>query len=201
MLTSTTPDTTAQYRIYGNTGSGPIDYGTVLATVTGTSWTSPTLAAGSSWAWAVRAVDPATSLVEQNVDQRAFLVLDAGVADVTNLPAGPSGLTVRPWSNGSLLVEWHAVISPRDPRAATGFGVYAGTGGTPSYAAPAVLTPAYPGVQAYRAFLTNLAPGMACTVGVRASNAVGTEANTTTATATPTTTAPANVTGLTASLI
>ena len=129
-------DLTAQYHVYGNGGAGgPIDYTTVLATVTGTIWTSPTLAPGNSWAWAVRAVDPATGLEDQNVDQRAFLVLDSSGNNVTLLPAAPTGLTVRPWTSGSLLVEWHAVVSGRDPTAAT---LFKGASMWPG--APAVLT-------------------------------------------------------------
>jgi hypothetical protein len=198
-----TPDLTAQYHVYGNAGSGgPIDYGTILATVTsGTAWTSGVLAASSSWTFAVRAFDPATGLEDANVDVQASLVLDAGQNDVTNLPAAPVGLTITPAAAGFLRVEWHAVVSSRDAACPTSFAVYIGTGGTPSYAAPVLSVPAWPGVSAYRALLQNLTPGVAYTVGVRAVNATGIEANTVAATATSDATPPANVTGLTATLV
>jgi hypothetical protein len=79
--------------------------------------------------------------------------------------------------------------------------VYAGTGGVPSYAAAVRTVPAYPGRAAYRCVVSGLTPGTAYSIGVRASNAVGTEANTTARTVTADATPPANVTGLASSLV
>ena len=196
------PTDAAHYHIYGNAGTGgPIDYGTILATVSGTTWTTPALAAGSSWAWAVRAFDPATGLEESNVDQRAFVVLSGTGGDLTNLPAPPVGLSVTAAAGGALEVAWHAPVSPRDPARPTRFFVYVGTGGTPSYAAAVRTVPAYPGRSSYRCQLAGLTGGIAYSVGVRAGNAAGVETNTTARTVTADATPPPNVAALAAALV
>jgi len=67
-----------QYRIYKNDGAGgPIDYGTVVATVTsGTTYDTAPIATGSDVRFAVRAFDSLSTQEEKNVD--AFVRIVTG---------------------------------------------------------------------------------------------------------------------------
>lgn len=84
-----------QYHIYGNSGSGPINYSVPLATTSSLTWTSGELTPGT-WKFAVRAFDPATGLEEQNLDAAATITLDAGGNDISNRPAPPNALRAFP---------------------------------------------------------------------------------------------------------
>ena len=96
------------YHVYANTGAGdPINYATPIATVSGTAWTSGTLAAPGTWSFGVRAFDGNGE--EQNLDCAVVIVLDANGNDITNRPMPPVGLRglrdaerARSESNGTI---------------------------------------------------------------------------------------------------
>lgn len=188
-----------QYRIYKNDGAGgPIDYGTVVATVTsGTTYDTAPIATGSDVRFAVRAFDSLSTQEEKNVDAFVRIVTNGSGVDVTNRPLAPTGLTAAPRAGGKVRVRWRARVLASDANRPTTFNVYKGTGGSANYASAAATVAATPGLFVYEADLTGLTNGVAYTVGVRASNATGEEPNTTTTVATADATAPDNVDSLT----
>lgn len=218
----------ASYRIYNNSGAGPIDYATPAATTQATTWTDPTPLAPGAWKWGVRAYDgfgdggfgcdpwsgfgspwgadgfagsTYGTLDDGNLDCAAAIAVSAGGDDQTNLPAAPHGLRAFPTAGAGLRVEWW---SPpvSGPAAPTGFRVYAGTP-TISYAAgpAAVVAPSSSRLGVYQASLAGLTPGSAYAIGVRAWNGTGEEPNTATVSATTSSAGPAAVTTLTATTI
>ena len=156
------------YRIYANGGTGgPIDYSTVVATVTGTTYTPAALAPGSSWAFAVRAFDAASGLEEPNTDCRVAVNLDASGNDVTATPtpATITGLTPRP--GGSLRVDWIQWSIPPASKP-TSFAVYATPGTTVNTAAgPGATTTSRGSARQFSATITGLTPGTSYAVLVR----------------------------------
>lgn len=189
------------YHIYGNGGvaGAPVNYATPIATVTGgTSWATPALALNSSWRWGVRAFDSVSLLEETNVDAQVALVLNGAGLDVTHRPRPALGLTARPVAAGSIRVTWtyptHAVRKPWKP---TQFKVYAGTSGSPNYAA-ALATIVYDGRARFAATIGPYTHGQVVTVGVRATNGSGEETNVATVDAVAAVTGPSAVDGLAA---
>jgi hypothetical protein len=189
-----------QYHIYSNSGAGlPINYATPIATVSGTTWTSGPLAFPADWWFAVRAFNSFGE--EQNLDAAVELILNAAGDDITNQPLPPLGLRAFAMAAGAVRVEWgFANVQPA--RVPTGFHVYIGTGGVPSYITPAA-TVSYASAIAntFVANLTGLSGGTVYTIGVRAFNASAEETNTTTVNVTADTTGPAPVDSLTATAI
>lgn len=189
------------YHVYGNGGGGgPVDYATPLATVATLTWSSPPLAAGASWTFAVRAYDTASGLEESNVDARASLALDAALVDVTGRPNAPTGLAARPAAGGSIVATWG--YNPGGQGGAPqGFRVYAGTP-TVSYAAAVAVVPYNADARAFSATIEGLTGGNATyQISVRAFNAAGEETNATVASATAVTTGPLPVESLTATVV
>jgi hypothetical protein len=187
-----------KYHVYGNGGTGgPIDYSAPIATVAGTTWSSPALAPGSSWAFGVRAFDDATGLEESNVDAALTIALDGSGAELGARPIAPVLLTARATASGGVRVGWcYPLSAARRARRPTGFRVYAGTGGVPDYSTPLATVP-YTVSSHFRADLYGLTPGTPYMIGVRAFGAAGEEANTSTALVTPSATGPDPVVGLT----
>jgi hypothetical protein len=184
------------YHVYGPTAvNGPIDYGTILATVSALTWPTPPLTAGT-WRFGVRAFDTVSGLEEANVDAVAEIVIDASLADVTATPRPPTALSAVATANGTAHVAW---TYPRNSGVApAGFRVYVGTP-TPDYLAVAANVPATGGTQ-YSVNLAGLTDGVAYQVGVRAYSAAGLEeANVVTAAIVADSSPPANVQNLTAS--
>lgn len=184
------------YHIYGNAGSGPVNYGSVVATTASLTWTSSALAFPDTWKFAVRAWDTVSSLEESNIDALVTVQLDGTGVDVSGMPTAPLGLAAHARAAGTIRVDW---TQPRS--GPTGFHVYQGTGGTPSYVSPVATVPYGSGLTVYTALISGLTGGTAYTFGVRAYNATGEEANTATATATAVTAVTATVTGLVGSAI
>jgi hypothetical protein len=181
------------YNIYGNGGSGPIDYTTPLGSTSSLTYATAALAYPNEWRFAVRADDG--TYEETNIDAVVRLVLDAGGVDVTNLPAAPSGLSAWPIAGGSIRVSW--VYPAR--AIPTGFKVYVGTP-TVSYGSPAVTVPwGSPRTGHFQTDLSGLADATAYQVAVRAYNATGEEANTAVTTATTKAAGPGAVTSATIS--
>ena len=189
-----------EYRIYANDGAGgPVDLSSPIATVSGTTWDAPPLAAGADATYVVRVRDAASGLEEQNADARVRIRLAADCLDASALPNAPVGLTVKARSGSTARVSWlYSAGGPGSPP--TVFRVYAGAT-TPDYSRPAA-TASYsansPG-RPYEATISGLPPGPLVVV-VRAANAAGEEANTQAASTTIPAAGPSAVVGLTASL-
>jgi hypothetical protein len=192
----------AAYHIYGNTGAAdPINYSSVLATTGLLSWTPPPLSAPGTWRFGVRAFDPITSLEEQNLDCAITIVLNSSAADITQQPKAPTALRAFARAGGTIRVEWaYNTINPSP--VPTGFHVYIGTGGTPSYITPAATVSFQAAIAgSFMTDLTGLSGGTVYTVGVRAFNSTAEEQNTVTANCTALVTGPAAVVSLTATAI
>jgi glucuronoarabinoxylan endo-1,4-beta-xylanase len=192
------------YHIYANSGSGPIDYSTIIATITGfttTTWTSSALSHPGDWKFGVRAFN--SSGEEQNLDVFAEIILDSSGNDITNRPAPPNGLRALAMAAGAIRVEWtYTAFLTSSAKKPTGFHVYTGTGGSPSYASPAA-TVSYSSAIAgmFVANLTGLTGGTTYSIGVRAYNATAEEPNTTFVNVTADATGPAPVVSLTAAAV
>jgi len=193
-----------QYHVYENDGAGgPIDYSTPVATVSGLSWLSGTLAAGSDTSWGVRAYDTVSGLEEANLTATARVRLDAGGNDVTAVPNAPRAITTRAGAAGTAIVEW-VYVAAGESAAPTGFRVWLTAGGTVNYAVSPAATVSAVGngpIRTYSTTLSGLTDGATYSIGVRAYNATGEEPNETKATVVGSTVPPSNVTGLAGSAV
>ena len=134
-----------------------------------------------TWKFGVRAYDTVTMLLEEeNLDCSIVLILDAAGVDITNRPKPPTALRAFATAAGTIRVEWaYNTINPSP--APTGFHVYIGTGGTPSYVTPAATVSFFSAIGGtYVADLAALTGGIVYTVGVRAYNGIAEEPNTST---------------------
>jgi Fibronectin type III domain len=187
------------YHVYANTGAGdPIDYATPIAAVSGTAWTSGTLAAPGTWSFGVRAFDGNGE--EQNLDCAVVIVLDGNGNDITNRPAPPVGLRAFATAGSSIRVEWFYPPT-NGSKAPTGFDVYC-TAGPISYSSTAATVAFNAGVLS--TFVTNisgLTGGTTYSIGVRAYNASGAETNTVVISVVADATGPAAVDSLVATAI
>jgi hypothetical protein len=191
-----------EYHVYSNTGIGdPINYSSIIATTGLLEWTSGPLTVPGTWRFGVRAFSPVTGLEEQNLDCSITLILDASGNDITNRPKPPTALRAFATAGGGIRVEWaYNTINPSP--VPTGFNVYIGTGGTPSYGSPAATVPFAASIGA--TFVSNVGPltsGITYTVGVRAFNGVAEDPNTTTVNVVPVSAGPTAVVDLTGGAI
>jgi hypothetical protein len=186
-----------EYHVYANTGGGdPIDYSSVVDTTVTLSYPTSALSYPGTWSFGVRAFDTVTGLEEQNLDCALTIVLDASGNDITNRPAPPSGLRAFALAGGSIRAEWYY---PRasSAKAPSGFHVYTGSAGTPSYTMPTTTVLFSAGIaNSFVANMTGFTDGTIYSVGVRAYNATAEETNMTTVTVTAIATGPAAVDGL-----
>jgi hypothetical protein len=187
------------YRIYSNGGSGgPVDYSTIVATVSAPPWTGSALATPSDTTFAVRAYDTVLGLEDLNRDVITRVVLDSSGNNITGIPLAPLIPSARPVGTTSIQVEFghHPGLQPKP----TGFKIWVTAGGSVNYAASPAATIPYPSyggrLKHLSTTITGLTAGTAYSVGVRAYNAVGIETNTQAVAITTAATAPAPVTGL-----
>lgn len=186
-----------EYHVYMNDGlGGPVDYGTVIATVTAPTWTSSALAFPGTYIFAVRAFDSVTGYEELNTDARVALILDASGVDITAMPNAPTNVAAIPTAGGGVAIHWS--YSPLGQGGApTQFEVWVQAAPAVDYTMPPSLTVPYSGPVG-SASLAGLSDGVTYAVAVRASNATATEPNTTaTAGFTADATGPAAVDSLT----
>lgn len=161
-----------QYHVYANNGAGgPIDWATIVATVSGLTWTSGTLALSSDTTYGIRAYDTVAALEEQSIDATARILLDGSGADITNRPLPVANLTASVKVNGSIALDW-VWFGPTNPTPLTGFKVYGGTP-TISYSSPLATIPYSAGRNTFRTTLAGLTDGSSYQIGVRAYNATG----------------------------
>jgi len=193
------------YHVYANDhAGGAVDYGTVVATVTGgtVTYAAAALALSSDTTFAVRAFDSVTGYEEENVDCRVRIVVDGSGTDVTARPNAPYGLSARATAGGGAVAEW-AYNAANQGGAPTGFKVWLTVGTTPNYGVSPSATIAYStGTPYFRAELTGLSDATEYVVAVRAYNASGNETNTTaTALVTGDSTGPDAVDDLAATIV
>jgi hypothetical protein len=189
-----------EYHIYANSGTGdPIDYSSPIATTGLLTWTSSPLGFPGTWRFGVRAFNQYGE--EENLDCALTLILDAGGNDISLMPVAPTALRAFATAGGGIRVEWaYNTISPKI--VPTGFHVYIGTGGTPSYGSPVATVAFNTAINStYVANLAGLMDGVTYTIGVRTYNAVTEEPNTNTVKCTADTTGPSAVVSLTATAI
>ena len=216
-----------QYHVYSNIeGSNPIDYGSPVATVSATTWTTGTLAVPGTWQFGVRAFNGGGE--EQNIDCAVTIVIDSNGNDITNIPLAPTGLRAFATSGGEIRVEWWYPATTGS-KAPTGFHVYArnvsvpetvsvspnvavpnrsifNSGNcmpapalSPKNASPAATVLYSTGLfNTFQVNLAGLLDGKKYAVQVRAYNAFGEEQNTTAVAVTADATGPAAVDSLTA---
>lgn len=164
-----------QYRIYqNNSAGGPVDEGTVVATVSGLTWDTPPLPLSSDTTFLLRAFDTVTGLEEKNTDARVRIRIDAAGLNISARPNAPTGLTVQLKPGGGVQVLW-LYNQGGQGAAPTGFRVYVGSP-TPDYGTIAATWPYAEGRGTFAASLTGLADGD-YQAGVRSYNATGEEAN------------------------
>jgi hypothetical protein len=191
-----------EYHIYSNTGAGdPINYTAAIATTGLLEWTSSPLAFPGTWRFGVRAFNPVNGLEEENLDCSVTIILDAGGNDITNRPLPPQALRAFATAGGGIRVEWaYNTINPSP--IPTGFHVYIGTGGTPSYGSPVATVSFQASIAGtFVANLSGLVNGTVYTVGVRAYNATAEEPNTNTVNVTASSVGPTAVVDLAATAI
>lgn len=187
-----------EYQIYANTGVGdPINYATPIATTTALTFTTAALNPGGQYQFAVRAQDPTTGLIDQNLDCAVQIMLNAQGNDVTLQPTAPIGLRAFALAGGSVRVEW-SYLSVDRATLPLGFHVYSSTSGPLSYASPQATVPFVMGRVSYGVTLTGFTGGMVCTIATRAYNATAEEGNTTTVAVVAVATGPAAVDALAA---
>lgn len=188
------------YHVYGNGGTGgPVDYATPLASASALTWSSPPLAAGESWTFAVRTYDTVSGLEESNVDARTSLTLDAVMTDVSARPNAPTGLAARAAAGGAIVATWG--YNPGGQGGAPqGFRVYAGTP-TVNYATPVAIVFYSTVARAFSATIEGLTGGSTYQVAVRSYNAAGEESNAIVASVTTVATGPLPVESLTATVV
>ncbi len=187
------------YHVYANTGAGdPIDYSTIVTTTPSLTWTSGALSFPGTWRFGVRAYNTSNSLEEENLDCSITLVLDSSGNDITNRPSAPLAIRAFATAAGGIRVEWaYNTINPSP--IPTGFHVYWGTGGMPSYLSPVATVPFASAIaDTFVANLTGGTNGTTYTIGVRAYNATAEEANTNTVNVTALSVGPTAVIDLTA---
>jgi len=191
-----------EYHIYSNTGiADPINYASAIATTSLLTWTSSALTYPGTWSFGVRAFDPVSGLEEENLDAAVTIILDASGVDISQRPKPPLALRAFPTAGGGIRVEWaYNTINPAP--IPTGFHVYQGTGGMPSYGSPAATVSFAAAIAGtFVANLAGLSNGIAYTIGVRAYNATAEEPNTVTVTVTADSAGPSAVVSLTATAI
>lgn len=161
---------TIQYNIYkGDNSGGPVDYGSVVATVAGTSWTSSALPVESRTRFGVRAFDTETGLEDKNLDATITVVVDASGADASREPGSPSGLSAVVSGSGSARIRWAYLETPGKPDP-DGFNIYANIGDTVNWdAAPVQVVTFTPMARDFSAILSGLAAGSTHAIGVRSS--------------------------------
>jgi len=183
------------YRIYkGDASGGAVDYSTIVATVSGLTYTAAALPTGSTTRFAVRAYDDVSLLEDDSIDSEVTIVVDAAGADITPAPTKVKALRARPLPSAAVSVEW-THDDPDASRTPTGFKVYAGTP-TVSYTTPLATIPFRGRGQIHRATLTGLTGGSAYQVAVRAYNAAGERPEADVVSVTPDSAAPPAVEGL-----
>jgi hypothetical protein len=184
------------YRIYWNSGTGgPVDIVTPLTTTSSLSYLTAALTYPNDYTFLVRTYDNVTGYEDNNSDALVRLVLDASGIDVTSLPAPPTNLSASPIIAGGIRVEWSylPVVGYTLP---TSFSVWCQVGAL-SYALTPTTATYDPGRIAFSVDIPSLTDGSTYTIGVRATNATGTETNTTTTTAIADATGPLPVASLT----
>lgn len=172
-------------RIYWNGGSGPVDYSTPLASVTGTSYVHAVPASADA-VFAARRYDTVSGLEERNVDARWRVRTGPAGEDLTAVPGPAAGLSAYRGPAGTVVVRWgypHVAkrisggtgltdLMGRGPLP-TGFRVYGAVTPLTLPATPAAVVAFVAGVETYQTLLTGFPAGAVVEVCVKPYNGVG----------------------------
>lgn len=193
-----------KYNIYGNGGSGFIDYDTPLAVVNSptVTWESDAIVAAGTYNFGVRAEDSGGK-EEFNSDVTVTVkIKDTPIEEIPNLPNAPVGLTLTPVAGGLIQIDWLYDTTDQEVVPSLFSIYYDNNTGVVDYVTPldTVLYSAGTVQGRYLAFTFTtgaLGDGLAYIFGIRAKSAAGDEEeNTVTETATADSTAPNAPTGL-----
>ncbi len=187
-----------KYNIYGNGGSGFIDYTTPLATVNSptVTWESDAIVAAGTYNYGVRAED-AGGKEEFNSDVTVTVkIKDTPIEEIPNLPNAPVGLTLTPVAGGLIQLDWEYDTLNQEVVPSLFSVYYDNNTGTMDYVTPLDTVLYSTGITNGRylmfTFTTGaLGDGLDYEFGIRAESAAGDEEeNTVTETATADSTAP-----------
>lgn len=204
-VTAPPPGAGIAYRLYASDGlGGPVDESAPVADISGLTWDTPTLAAGSDTTFTVHPYDLATGHEDRTSDARVRVILDASGEDTAGLPVAPVMLSARPASGGTAKVLWYYPVG----LPVAGFHVYAwDASGAPDWVSPVgsvggvmLVGDGTSHARPFSFLLTGLADGVVYSVGVRGYNSTGEGQNVGTVPVTGTSTGPAPVVALTASI-
>jgi hypothetical protein len=169
------------FRVYGSTPAAPpgnpIDYTTIIATVTTApwTWTGPTITAGTIARYAVRAYDTLSGIENPDIASEVSAAPLADGSDPLAKPPAPTSTSAAATLGGHAIISWSIAMVARS-RWPTGFHIYAGVG-TPSYTSPIATVPTRPyeglSVTKYVATITGLTGGSTYAVAVRGYSAAG----------------------------
>lgn len=188
------------YNVYkGNSSGGPVDYSTLVANVSGLTWTGTALGDSTQTNFAVRATEG--GLEEQNTDATVLISLGASGQDLSGLPQAPIALRVVATAGGTALVEWSYPYVGGSGLPPTGFHVYVSPSPTLYYGVAYATVSAVGRGTSYHVTIPSLSNATTYVVGVRSYNAHGEEANTVTVAVTGDTVPPTSVANLTATLV
>jgi hypothetical protein len=175
--------------------NAPIDYSAPVFVTSGLTWTSGPLAVAGTWGFGVRAANQWGE--EQNLDASVYVTFDSQGNDITNRPSAPTNLRAFPVAGAKIKIEWAAGPASTPAKRVTSFAVYMTAGPHVSYGAAAQIVQANGAIAGVYQDTQQGIDGQLYTIGVRASNASGTEHNMITVQATADGTGPGPVSGLT----
>jgi fibronectin type 3 domain-containing protein len=125
--TASTPPancTVSSYNVYGGTTANPT---TLIASVTGTSYTNTGLAASTTYYYVVKAVDADGASAAST---QASTVTSANTS-CTTVPSAPTGLIATASSSSAIGLSWSAVTPPANCTISS-YSVYGGTTTNPT---------------------------------------------------------------------
>ncbi len=154
------------YQIFSNNGAGgPIDYSTVVATVSDTSYTTGDLVPSGDYRFGVRAKDTVTGLAEANTQASVRVTLDVNGNDIGLVPTAPFAVAARATTGGGCQVTW-SYFAAVEAGVPTQFCVYLTAGNSPSLTTPSATIAYRPGVTGYSCQLAGLSDATTYTVSV-----------------------------------
>lgn len=155
-------------RVYvGDTAGGPVDYSTPFLETAAETAELPPLNPGESRRVAVRFVDSDTGLEELNTDAQIYVTMDMAGRDVSTVPPGPAGISLRDTGPGAALLIWQYNPQAGD-EIPDAWDVYATPGNEVNYSVSEISITHNQLKTRYSYQLSGFVPGVAVAVAVRA---------------------------------
>ncbi len=190
------------FRVYDNSGIGPIDYDTPEADLGSgaTAWTSDTLSYPATHRYGLRAYNEYGE--EKNVDQAKTIILDSAGRDASSVPNRPANLRAEAIAGGKIRITW-SYSTTGERATCTKFNIYDDDGtGTVDYSVTVDTETKTAGVETVYSWDTAvLTDGTTHKHVVRAATATVEEQNTNAVSATADTTLPTQPASLTVTLV